>query len=68
VPSEGPPGLWLDRRRLFSAADAALVLLDRDNGALLKSLPLPGVPDVVGRCLCVFCPVSGGAAVYEERA
>jgi hypothetical protein len=48
VPSEGPHGLCLDAGRLFCAADGgALVVLDRDSGALLESLPLPGVPDVV---------------------
>jgi DNA-binding beta-propeller fold protein YncE len=115
VPSEGPHGLWLDRGRLFCAADGgALVVLDRDGGEVLAALPLPGVPDVVmhdaeirrlyvavrdpgvvcsfdsdrlehvetvetetgakttgwdpdSRCLYVFCPASGGAAVYEER-
>jgi hypothetical protein len=102
--SDGPHGLWLDRGRLFCAADE-----------VLASLPLPGVPDVVmhdpelrrlyvaigdpgvvcsfdserlepletveteegahtsgwdpvDRCLYVFCPASGGAALYEERA
>jgi hypothetical protein len=116
IPSDGPHGLWLDRGRLFCAADGGdLVVLDRDSGRLLKSLPLPGVPDVVmhdadlrrlyvaigepgvvcsfdgerleqletvetergahtcgwdpiDRCLYVFCPASGGAALYEERA
>jgi DNA-binding beta-propeller fold protein YncE len=115
VPSAGPHGLWLDSGRLFCAADGgALVVLDRDSGDLLASLPLPGVPDVVmhdpelrrlyvaigdpgvvcsfdserleqleavatepgahtsgwdplDRCLYVFCPTSGGAALYEER-
>jgi DNA-binding beta-propeller fold protein YncE len=115
VPSEGPHGLWLDRGRLFCAADGgSLVVLDRNDGEVLAALPLPGVPDVVmhdaeihrlyvavrdpgvvcsfdsdglehvetvvtetgaktsgwdpdGRCLYVFCPESGGAAVYEER-
>ena len=115
VPSEGPHGLWLDSGRLFCAADGgALVVLDRDSGEVRRSLPLPGVPDVVmhdaqlrrlyvaigepglvcsfdserlepletvetehgahtsgwdpvDRCLYVFCPASGGAAVYEER-
>jgi DNA-binding beta-propeller fold protein YncE len=115
VPSDGPHGLWLDGNRLFCAADGgALVVLDRDSGEALTSLPLPGVPDVVmhdaerarlyvavgepgavcsfdterlepletietevgahttswdpdGRCLYVFCPSSGGAALYEER-
>jgi hypothetical protein len=48
VGSEGPHGLWLDSGRLFCAADGgALVVLDRDSGELLASLPLPGVPDVV---------------------
>ncbi len=48
VPSEGPHGLWLDSGRLFCAADGgALVVLDRDSGEVLRSLPLPGVPDVV---------------------
>jgi DNA-binding beta-propeller fold protein YncE len=115
VPSEGPHGLWLDAGRLFCAADGgALVVLDRDRGEILASLPLPGMPDVVmhdrdlrrlyvavgdpgvvcsfeserleqlesieteagahtlgwdpdGRCLYVFCPESGGAAVFEEQ-
>lgn len=48
VPAAGPHGLWLDSGRLFCAADGgALVVLDRDSGALLASLPLPGNPDVV---------------------
>jgi len=116
VPAAGPHGLWLDRGRLFCAADeGALVVLDRDSGDLLGSLPLPGVPDVVicdpelerlyvaigepgvvcsfdterlepvevvktepgahtigwdpdGRRLYAFCPASGGAIVFEERA
>ena len=115
VPSAGPHGLWLDAGRLFCAADGGdLVVLDRETGEVIASLPLPGVPDVlmhdpdlqrlyvaigepgvicsfdseqleqveqveteegahttgwdpVGRCLYVFCPASGGAAVYEER-
>jgi DNA-binding beta-propeller fold protein YncE len=115
VPAAGPHGLWLDGDRLFCAADGGeLVVLDRVDGAVVTSLPLPGVPDVVmhdpelrrlyvavgdpgvvcsfdsahlraletvatepgahttgwdpdGRCLYVFCPSSGGAAVFEER-
>jgi DNA-binding beta-propeller fold protein YncE len=48
VPAAGPHGLWLDRGRLFCAADAgALVVLDRGSGDVVASLPLPGVPDVV---------------------
>jgi DNA-binding beta-propeller fold protein YncE len=48
VPSDGPHGLWLDGNRLFCAADGgALIVLDRDSGEALTSLPLPGVPDVV---------------------
>lgn len=48
VPSTGPHGLWLDAGRLFCAADGgALVVLDRDSGEVVASLPLPGVPDVV---------------------
>jgi len=48
VPAAGPHGLWLDRGRLFCAADeGALVVLDRDSGKPLATLPLPGVPDVV---------------------
>jgi len=44
----GPHGLSLDRGRLFCAADdGALVVLDRDGGDVLASLPLPGAPDVV---------------------
>jgi DNA-binding beta-propeller fold protein YncE len=48
VPAAGPHGLWLDRGRLFCAADGGvLAVLDRDSGELLASLQLPGVPDVV---------------------
>lgn len=48
VPAAGPHGLWLDGDRIFCAADdGALITLDRDNGDVLASLPLPGVPDVV---------------------
>jgi DNA-binding beta-propeller fold protein YncE len=48
VPAAGPHGLWLDRGRLFCAADGGvLAVLDRDSGELLARLPLPGVPDVV---------------------
>jgi DNA-binding beta-propeller fold protein YncE len=48
VPAEGPHGLWLDRGQLFCAADGgALVVLDRDSGAVLEQQPLPGVPDVI---------------------
>ena len=48
VPSDGPHGLWLDGARLLCAADGGQpVALDRDSGAVLQSLPLPGVPDVV---------------------
>jgi DNA-binding beta-propeller fold protein YncE len=48
VPSDGPHGLWLDAGRLFCAADGGeLVVLDRDSGEPITSLPLPGVPDVV---------------------
>jgi DNA-binding beta-propeller fold protein YncE len=48
VPVEGPHGLWLDRGQLFCAADGgALIVLDRDSGAALEQLPLPGVPDVI---------------------
>jgi sugar lactone lactonase YvrE len=113
VPRAGPHGLWLDSGRLFCAADGGeLVVLERDSGELIASLPLPGVPDVVmhdpelqrlyvaiggarpglqlrhqaaraagdgrkahtscwdpiSQCLYVFCPGSGGAAVFEERA
>jgi len=48
IPSEGPHGLWLDRDMLFCAADGGeLIVLERDSGEVLKTLPLPGVPDVV---------------------
>jgi DNA-binding beta-propeller fold protein YncE len=48
VPCDGPHGLWLDGGRLLCAADGGhLAALDRDTGAVLQSLPLPGVPDVV---------------------
>jgi DNA-binding beta-propeller fold protein YncE len=48
VPSEGPHGLWLDQGQLFCATDgAALIVLDRDTGAVVEQLSLPGVPDVI---------------------
>jgi hypothetical protein len=48
VPSDGPHGLWLERGRLFCAADGgALVVVQANDGSVLASLPLPGVPDVV---------------------
>ncbi|HEX9354165.1 MAG TPA: hypothetical protein VF933_10175 [Streptosporangiaceae bacterium] len=48
VPADGPHGLWLDGERLFCAADAnTLVILHRDTGAVLGTVPLPGAPDVV---------------------
>ena len=48
VPSAGPHGLWLVGRSLFCVTDSgALVVLDRDTGEVIASLPLPGAPDVV---------------------
>jgi DNA-binding beta-propeller fold protein YncE len=48
VPCEGPHGLWLDDGRLYCAADGGrLVVLERESGEVLASMPLPGVPDVV---------------------
>jgi DNA-binding beta-propeller fold protein YncE len=48
IPCAGPHGLWLDRGRLFCAADGGeLVVVDSDTGAVQQVLPLPGVPDVV---------------------
>jgi DNA-binding beta-propeller fold protein YncE len=48
VPVDGPHGLAIAGERMFCAADgAALVVLNRNTGALLKTLPLPGEPDVV---------------------
>ena len=48
VPSAGPHGLWLDAGRLFCATDGGeLVVLDRDSGEVVASVPLPSVPDVV---------------------
>jgi hypothetical protein len=48
VPSAGPHGLWLDADRLFCAADGGeLVVLDRDHGEVISTLPLAGAPDVV---------------------
>jgi hypothetical protein len=48
VPTAGPHGLVISHERLFCAADGgALVALDRDSGAVLGSVILPGEPDVV---------------------
>jgi DNA-binding beta-propeller fold protein YncE len=48
VPAYGPHGLWIDRQRLFCAADGgSLVVIDRNTGTVLATVPLPGAPDVV---------------------
>ncbi len=48
VPAQGPHGLWINGERLFCAADSgSLIVIDRDTGTLLASIPLPGAPDVV---------------------
>ena len=48
VPAAGPHGLWIDGDRIYCAADGGeLVVIHRDSGSVLASLPLPGVPDVV---------------------
>ena len=48
VPADGPHGLWIDGERLFCAADGgSLVVIDRDTGTVLATVPLPGAPDVV---------------------
>lgn len=48
VPADGPHGLWIDGQRLYCAADAnALIVMDRDTGAVQASLALPGSPDVI---------------------
>jgi DNA-binding beta-propeller fold protein YncE len=48
IPVAGPHGLAIAGERLFCAADGgALVALDRDSGAVLGSVALPGEPDVI---------------------
>jgi hypothetical protein len=48
VPSEGPHGMGIVGDQIFCAADGqALVVLSRASGAVIASLDLPGVPDVV---------------------
>jgi DNA-binding beta-propeller fold protein YncE len=48
VPAQGPHGLWIDRRRLFCAADGgSVVVIDRDTGTELAAVRLPGTPDVI---------------------
>ncbi len=48
VPAAGPHGLWIHHDRMFCAADScALVVLHRDTGKVLATLPLPGAPDVI---------------------
>jgi hypothetical protein len=48
IPCAGPHGLWLDRGRLFCAADGGeLVVVECEGGSVRETLPLPGVPDVV---------------------
>jgi DNA-binding beta-propeller fold protein YncE len=72
VPCAGPHGLWLDRGRLFCAADGGeLVVLDRDSGEVLRALSLPGAPDVVmhdpaGRRLYVAVGEPGIVAAFDS--
>jgi hypothetical protein len=50
MPGAGPHGLDIDleRRRLFCACDAAVLLeVDADRGKVLAREPITGVPDVV---------------------
>jgi DNA-binding beta-propeller fold protein YncE len=50
IPHAGPHGLDIDvsRRRLFCACDAGvLVEVDADDGAIVATQPIAGVPDVV---------------------
>lgn len=50
IPHPGPHGLDIDvtRRRLFCACDAGvLVEVDADDGAIVATRPIAGVPDVV---------------------
>jgi DNA-binding beta-propeller fold protein YncE len=47
VPSSGPHGLWLDRGRLFCAADGGDLVVLSLAADILASVALPGAPDVV---------------------
>ena len=48
IPVAGPHGLAIAGERLFCAADGgALIALQRDTGALLGRVELPGEPDVI---------------------
>jgi DNA-binding beta-propeller fold protein YncE len=48
VPADGPHDLWIDGKNLYCAADGgALVILDRETGTAIASMPLPGPPDVL---------------------
>jgi DNA-binding beta-propeller fold protein YncE len=73
VPTAGPHGLAISDERLFCAADGgALVALDRDSGAVLGSVTLPGEPDVVmhdpaSARLYVAIGAPGVVSVIDER-
>jgi DNA-binding beta-propeller fold protein YncE len=48
VPAAGPHGMDIVGDSLFCAADGnALVVLEKNSGAVVRTLELPGVPDVV---------------------
>jgi DNA-binding beta-propeller fold protein YncE len=73
VPVEGPHGLWVKGDRLYCAADGgALVVIDRDDGDIVASVPLPGVPDVVwhdgGERLYVAVGDPGSVTVIDTDA
>ena len=77
VPAAGPHGLALVRNgshaSLWCAADgAALVVLDRDSGKMITSLPLVGTPDVVMydeglRRIYVAVGFPGTVTVFDTR-
>jgi DNA-binding beta-propeller fold protein YncE len=73
IPVAGPHGLAIVGERLFCAADGgALIALQRDTGALLGNVALPGEPDVVmhdpeSARLFVAIGSPGVISVIDER-
>ena len=64
-----------DLRRLYVAIGEPGLVCSFDSERLEQLETVESEPgahtcgwDPIGRCLYVFCPASGGAALYEERA
>ena len=78
LPLPGVPDVVMhdpDLRRLYVAIGEPGLVCSFDSERLEQLETVESEPgahtcgwDPIGRCLYIFCPASGGAALYEERA